>query len=65
MMTFRYWAHYLESFGEKYKRPIMPWASDFVGALLAHSWPANVQQHCVATIVADKFDSDQRITLRL
>ena len=22
-------------------RPIIPWASDFVSALLAHSWPGN------------------------
>jgi DNA-binding NtrC family response regulator len=26
----------LEAFGEKYERPIMPWGSDFVAALLAH-----------------------------
>jgi len=36
--------YYLESFGEKYQRPIMPWASDFVAALLAHSWPGNVRE---------------------
>ena len=36
--------YYLESFGEKYQRPIMPWASDFVGALLAYSWPGNVRE---------------------
>jgi DNA-binding NtrC family response regulator len=36
--------YYLESFGEKYQRPIMPWASDFVEALLAHSWPGNVRE---------------------
>jgi transcriptional regulator with PAS, ATPase and Fis domain len=36
--------YYLESFGEKYQRPIMPWASDFVPALLAHSWPGNVRE---------------------
>lgn len=36
--------YFLESFGEKYQRPIMPWASDFVTALLAHSWPGNVRE---------------------
>jgi DNA-binding NtrC family response regulator len=36
--------YYLESFGEKYQRPIMPWASDFIAALLAHSWPGNVRE---------------------
>jgi DNA-binding NtrC family response regulator len=36
--------YYLESFGEKYQRPIMPWASDFAAALLAHSWPDNVRE---------------------
>jgi DNA-binding NtrC family response regulator len=36
--------YYLESFGEKYQRPIMPWASDFVAALLAYSWPGNVRE---------------------
>ncbi len=36
--------YYLESFGEKYQRPIMPWGADFVGALLAHSWPGNVRE---------------------
>jgi DNA-binding NtrC family response regulator len=36
--------YYLESFGEKYQRPIMPWGSDFVAALLAHSWPGNVRE---------------------
>jgi len=36
--------YFLESFGEKYQRPIMPWASDFVAALLAHSWPGNVRE---------------------
>lgn len=28
---------------EDQPRPIMPWASDFVAALLAHSWPGNVR----------------------
>ena len=36
--------YFLESFGEKYQRPIMPWAPDFVAALLAHSWPGNVRE---------------------
>ncbi|MGH7888568.1 MAG: sigma-54-dependent transcriptional regulator [Candidatus Binatia bacterium] len=36
--------YFLESFGEKYKRPIMPWASDFLAALNAHSWPGNVRE---------------------
>jgi DNA-binding NtrC family response regulator len=36
--------YYLESFGEKYQRPIMPWGSDFVAALLTHSWPGNVRE---------------------
>lgn len=36
--------YYLESFGEEYQRPIMPWASDFAAALLAHSWPGNVRE---------------------
>jgi DNA-binding NtrC family response regulator len=36
--------YYLESFGEKYQRPIMPWASDFAAALLEHSWPGNVRE---------------------
>ncbi len=36
--------YYLESFGEKYQRPIMPWASDFAAALLDHAWPGNVRE---------------------
>ena len=36
--------YYLESFGDKYERPIMPWAPDFVAALLDHSWPGNVRE---------------------
>jgi DNA-binding NtrC family response regulator len=36
--------YYIESFGEKYQRPIMPWGSDFIAALLAHSWPGNVRE---------------------
>ena len=36
--------YYLESFGEKYQRPIRPWASDFAAALLDYSWPGNVRE---------------------
>jgi DNA-binding NtrC family response regulator len=36
--------YFLDSFGEKYQRVAMPWASDFVTALLAHSWPGNVRE---------------------
>lgn len=36
--------YYLESFGEKYQRPIMPWGSDFAAALVAYSWPGNVRE---------------------
>ena len=36
--------YYLESFSETYQRPTMPWATDFVAALLAHSWPGNVRE---------------------
>jgi len=36
--------YYLESFGEKYQRSTIPWASDFVPALLSHSWPGNVRE---------------------
>jgi len=36
--------YFLESFGEKYQRPIMPWGSDFLAALNAHSWPGNVRE---------------------
>ncbi len=35
---------FLEQFAEKYKRPILPWAEDFTGALQAHSWPGNVRE---------------------
>jgi len=36
--------YYLESFGEKYQRPIRPWASDFAAALHDYSWPGNVRE---------------------
>jgi len=36
--------YYLESFGERYQRSTIPWASDFAGALLAHPWPGNVRE---------------------
>ena len=40
--------YFLESFGEKYQRPIMPWAPDFEAALLARRWPGNVRELCNA-----------------
>ena len=40
--------YYLESFGEKYQRPTMPWAADFEAALISHSWPGNVRELCTA-----------------
>jgi DNA-binding NtrC family response regulator len=36
--------YYLESFAQKYQRPILPWGSDFSAALLDHSWPGNVRE---------------------
>jgi DNA-binding NtrC family response regulator len=36
--------YFLESFGEKYQRPILPWATDFTGVLQAHPWPGNVRE---------------------
>jgi DNA-binding NtrC family response regulator len=36
--------YYLDSFGDKYQRPALPWASDFVPTLLAHTWPGNVRE---------------------
>jgi DNA-binding NtrC family response regulator len=35
---------FLESFGEKYQRPGLPWNTDFPAALLAHVWPGNVRE---------------------
>jgi DNA-binding NtrC family response regulator len=36
--------YFLEAFAEKYRRPILPWATDFAGALHTHSWPGNVRE---------------------
>ena len=36
--------YFLEQFAEKYKRPVLPWAVDFVLALKDHSWPGNVRE---------------------
>jgi DNA-binding NtrC family response regulator len=36
--------YFLESFAEKYHRPALPWAADFVPALQSHSWPGNVRE---------------------
>ena len=36
--------YFLESFATKYQRAVLPWASDFAPALLAHSWPGNVRE---------------------
>jgi DNA-binding NtrC family response regulator len=36
--------YFLESFAEKYQRPTLPWATDFIGALQSHSWPGNVRE---------------------
>jgi DNA-binding NtrC family response regulator len=36
--------YFLESFAAKYQRAVLPWASDFAPALLAHSWPGNVRE---------------------
>lgn len=36
--------YFLESFAEKYRRPVLPWAADFQSALRAHSWPGNVRE---------------------
>jgi DNA-binding NtrC family response regulator len=36
--------YFLESFAEKYQRPALPWATDFISALQAHSWPGNVRE---------------------
>jgi DNA-binding NtrC family response regulator len=35
---------FLESFAEKYQRPVLPWAADFGAALQSHSWPGNVRE---------------------
>jgi DNA-binding NtrC family response regulator len=36
--------YFLEQFAEKYERPVLPWAADFVLALKDHSWPGNVRE---------------------
>jgi DNA-binding NtrC family response regulator len=36
--------YFMESFAEKYRRPILAWAADFQLALQSHSWPGNVRE---------------------
>ena len=36
--------YFLECFAEKYRRPTLPWATDFTAALQAHLWPGNVRE---------------------
>jgi DNA-binding NtrC family response regulator len=36
--------YFLESFAEKYRRPILPWATDFTGTLQSYLWPGNVRE---------------------
>jgi DNA-binding NtrC family response regulator len=36
--------YFLESFAEKYQRPVLPWAADFTGALQSYLWPGNVRE---------------------
>jgi DNA-binding NtrC family response regulator len=36
--------YFLESFAEKYQRPLLPWATDFASALQSHPWPGNVRE---------------------
>jgi len=36
--------YFLETFAEKYQRPILQWAADFAGALQSHPWPGNVRE---------------------
>jgi DNA-binding NtrC family response regulator len=36
--------YFMESFAEKYRRPILAWAADFHVALQSHSWPGNVRE---------------------
>jgi DNA-binding NtrC family response regulator len=36
--------YFLEQFAEKYERPVLPCAADFVSALKDHSWPGNVRE---------------------
>jgi two-component system response regulator HydG len=36
--------YFLETFAAKYQREPLPWATDFVASLQAHSWPGNVRE---------------------
>lgn len=36
--------YFLEQFAEKYEKPSLPWAPDFVAALEAYPWPGNVRE---------------------
>ncbi|HXG50109.1 MAG TPA: sigma-54 dependent transcriptional regulator [candidate division Zixibacteria bacterium] len=36
--------YFLESFADKYGRPLLSWSTDFVPALQAHGWPGNVRE---------------------
>jgi DNA-binding NtrC family response regulator len=36
--------YFLEAFAEKYKRPILPWATDFTSTLQSYLWPGNVRE---------------------
>lgn len=36
--------YFLESFAEKYQRPVLPWASDFDVTLRSYAWPGNVRE---------------------
>jgi DNA-binding NtrC family response regulator len=36
--------YFLELFGEKYQRSVLPWGADFTAALQSHSWPGNVRE---------------------
>ena len=36
--------YFLESFAQKYQRPVQPWETDFASALQSHSWPGNVRE---------------------
>ncbi|HXV80024.1 MAG TPA: sigma-54 dependent transcriptional regulator [Candidatus Binatia bacterium] len=36
--------YFLESFAQKYQRPLLPWAGDFTTALQSHPWPGNVRE---------------------
>jgi DNA-binding NtrC family response regulator len=36
--------YFLESFAAKYERAVLPWATGFAPALMAHHWPGNVRE---------------------